>query len=503
MKRSLIPFVWPLLLAACGGGAGTPAEPSTSGPPAEATAVGQPLGGTVAQASIGPAGGTLASADGAFSVEVPPGAFDRAQTLTLQEISNEAHGAPGRAWRLEPANLVPAQPLTLRFAYGDADLQGTADSELRVAYQDAQKRWVMPAEPTVDRSTRQVRLSSTQMGDWSRFARTWLVPGTATVTVGSTVTLKVVRCEITGFNTGDGRSSQLLRSCQPAPETKTMGPQVNGASGGGDTVGIVVRPDADRAEYIYTAPGKVPNPRTVAVSVQTLLSGPGGSTAQSLLVSNITIEDGSTSCSWLHDTPALSYAISVLQFEVDARSERAVYHGHGYMAVTGRMVRVGPPAPGTGIVVFTSQNQPAEGLVKVGGTLTVSDPDHSYIETYDGSGAPSSGDQPFSPALFTVVFDTNSCTYTLGGGATVLASVRGGPVSSDAAPLAPGALHFRDVPIDTSVAGTRTIAYENQNAPYALDTDGIDGFEPWTGLQSMPFLSGSAPVRWELKALPK
>ena len=497
MKRSLIPFVWPLLLAACGGGAGTPADPSTSGPPAEATAVGQPMG-VAAQASIGPAGGTLASADGAFSVEVPPGAFDRVQTLTLQEISNEAHGAPGRAWRLEPANLVPAQPLTLRFAYGDADLQGTADSELRAAYQDAQKRWVLPAEPTVDSAARRVSVRATRMGDWSRFARTWLVPGTATVAVGSSVTLKVVRCEITGFNTGDGRSSQLLRSCQPAPETKTMGPQVNGASGCNCTVGSVARQNADRAEYVYTAPAQVPNPRTVAVSVQTLLSGPAGSTAQSLLVSNITIEDGRTPCSWLHDTPALSYRVNVSQFEVDAQREGASYHGHGYLSVTGRLVRVGPPAPGLGLVVFTSQGQPAGGLVKVGGTLTVSDPGNSYVETYDGSGAPSSGDQPFSPALFVVAFDTRSCTYSLGGGATVLARVSGGPVSSDAAPLTPGALHFKDLPIEPA-AGARTITYQNLHAPYALDTDGIDGFEPWPGLQSMPFLTGSAAVRWELK----
>lgn len=491
-----------IVLTACGGGGsgggdtpGTPAEP----PAPEATPVGQPIG-TAVKATIGRAGGVLRSADGSVSVEVPAGALAADETLTLQEISHENHGAPGRAWRIGPQTLAPALPLTLRFRYAEADLQGTDASELRLARQDARRRWVLPtaAAPTIDKTTRTLTLATHSLGDWSRFARTTLTPSAATVRVGQSLALKLVRCEITGFDAGpDGGDPQLVTDCQPAPQIKTRAPQVNGQAGGNATVGIAVWPDAERAEYRYNAPATVPQPRTVAVSVETLLNGAPGSTTRTTLVSNITIEDDE-GCAWAARTPAFDYDVYVSAFSVQAAEGNASYIGTGKLQVAGRMKRI--TAPVTSVVVFSSYGEPATGLVNVHGTLRVNDPAQPYTQTYAASGAPTGLGNLVPPALFVMSVDTATCTYAFGGGAMTLGSVVGGPGATDTAVMTPGELHFKNMPIAADAGTARRIAVESLTASYLLDTEG-NGFAPWTSLLPLPSAGGNTLASWELRAV--
>lgn len=71
LQTALAALAATIVLVACGGGGGT-REP----PVPEATDVGQPIG-PATSAVIGNAGGTLSSADGSVSVEVPAGASAR------------------------------------------------------------------------------------------------------------------------------------------------------------------------------------------------------------------------------------------------------------------------------------------------------------------------------------------------------------------------------------------------------------------------------------------
>jgi hypothetical protein len=485
LQTTLAALAAAFVITACGGGGSDAAAP-------EATDVGQPIG-PATQEVIGSAGGMLLSADGSVSVEVPAGAFARDETVSLQEISHQNHGAPGRAWRLGPATLTPALPLTLRLRYEDTDLQGTDAAELRLAYQDAQRRWIVPAAPSLDAGSRTLTLSTRRLGDWSRFAKLSLSPSAATVKVGQQLALKVLRCEVVGFEAGaDGADPQLVKDCQPDPQVKANGPRVNGVAGGNAGVGTAVWPDPQRAEYLYTAPATVPTPRTVAFSVETLLSASPGSPASTFLVSNITIEDGD-GCAWAQQVDGFDYDVRVAAFEVRAANGNASYAGTGKLEATGRLQRIS--APGLPVVVFSSFGQPATGLVNVHGTLQVDDPAAPYTQTYAASGAPSGLGTQLPPALLVLSVDTRSCTYVLGGGAMTHGSVQDGPGASLDTVLTPGELHFKDMPLPTG--STRVIAVDALEAPFQLDTDG-NGFAPWTSLLPLPFEPGSTRVSWRL-----
>lgn len=463
----------------------SPAPPST--PDAQATAVGQPRG-SVVSARIGPAGGTLRSADGLLVVEVPAGALAAERTLTLQPISNEVHGAPGAAWRLAPADLAPAQPLTLRFSYGDADLQGSAASEQRAAVQDAQQRWQLADGPQLDPAARTLTVRSTRTGDWARFSRTWLSPAAATVKPGQQVALKVVRCEAAT------NAPNLLQFCTPAPDTKTMGPQVNGTSGGGATVGVVMRPNADRAEYTYTAPARAPNPRTVAVSVQTLESAPG-SGAATQLVSNITIDD-TEGCAWVKDVSAFEYEVYARRFTAQAAGDHVAYTGSAELAVWGRMK---PVNPGAEVVVFNSAGQEYDGRVDLEGTMHVTLPDQVYTQHYQAGAKPDSGASLVWPVKLVLVIDTRSCTYAFSGGAIVMTDVVGGPGGGTSTPVSPLEMHFKDVPLPLAANTSHTIVMDPVDVPLALDTDPVNGVMPWAGMLPMDVKPGTARVGWLLR----
>lgn len=476
------------VMTACGGGG---SDSSNAAIP-EATAVGQPIA-EATSAVIGSAGGTLHSADGSVSIEVPAGAFSRDETITLQEISHQNHGAPGRAWRLGPATLTPALPITLRLHYDDIDLQGTDATELRLAYQDAQRRWIVPAAPALDTASRTLTLSTRRVGDWSRFAKLSLSPSAATLKVGQQLALKVLRCEVVGFEAGaEGSDPQLVKDCQPDPQVKTHGPRVNGIAGGNASVGTAVWPDPQRAEYLYTAPASVPSPRTVAVSVETLLSASPGSPASTFLVSNITIE-GDEGCAWVQQLDAFDYDVRVAAFTVRASAGHARYEGTGKLEATGRLQRIS--APGLPVVVFSSFGQSANGLVNVHGTLQVDDPAEPYTQSYAASGAPSGLGTQVPPALLVLSVDARSCTYAFAGSAMTHGSVQGGPGASSDAVLTPGELHFKDMPLPTGT--TRVIAVDALDAPFQLDTES-NGFAPWSSLLPLPFEPGSTLVSWRL-----
>jgi hypothetical protein len=485
LQTTLAALAAAFVLIACGGG-------GSEDPVPEATGVGQPIG-QATSAVIGRAGGTLHSADGSVSVEVPAGAFARDETISLQEISHENHGAPGRAWRIGPQTLTPALPLTLRLHVDDADLQGTDASELRLAYQDAQRRWIVPAAPSLDTASRTLTLATRRVGDWSRFARLSLSPSAATVKVGQQIALKVLRCEVVGFEAGaDGDDPQLVKDCQPDPQVKTNGPRLNGLAGGNATVGTAVWPDPQRAEYLYTAPAVAPTPRTVAFSVETLLSASPGSPASTFLISNITVEDGE-GCAWVQQVDGFDYEVRVAAFELRAAADNARYEGTGKLEATGRLRRIS--APGLPVVVFSSFDQGANGLVNVHGTLQVDDPAAPYTETYAASGAPLGLGTQVPPALMVLSVDARTCTYAFGGGAMTHGSVQGGPTATPDAVLTPGELHFKDMPLPTGTS--QVIAVDALEAPFRLDTEG-NGFAPWTGLLALPLDAGSTLVSWKL-----
>jgi hypothetical protein len=138
-----------------GGGSGRPL-PSLPGSPIGAPAAGD----------VGSQGGSIASADGFFLVEVPAGALPGSTAITIQQVTNLAPGGVGASWKLGPEGVVFARPAALTLYAGAA---GRPLDELTVAYQDDQGYWhrVPPAEVATDQAAKTLTVQTSHFSSWT------------------------------------------------------------------------------------------------------------------------------------------------------------------------------------------------------------------------------------------------------------------------------------------------------------------------------------------------
>lgn len=267
------------LLVGCG--ATEPPIAAEPQPPAQ-TQAGEPVG-VPTNATIGAAGGTLASSDGRLTITVPPGAMAAGTVVTIQPITATAPGALGSGYRLSPEGVTFTQPVSLTFSY-PADQGGATDPQsLRVATQDENGYWsVMPA--THDAAQRRLIVTTTHFSDWSSVAGLQLAPASATVEINKQLQLRLTYC---GLGLFDENNQRLLLQCIDPTALVARNWSVNGTPGGNSTVGTVA---GAQGQATYTAPSSVPGQNPVAVSTQaTLPAALGG--ASYTLVSNVTVVD--------------------------------------------------------------------------------------------------------------------------------------------------------------------------------------------------------------------
>lgn len=255
------------LLAACGSGSdgGSPQEPPPEEPvEAVATAVGTALAEPVTQA-IGPAGGAIESADGALRIEVPAGALAAEAIVSIQPVSNHAHGKVGGAYRLGHEGISFSVPVRLRFKFTPEQILGTAPKLLRVASQTRDGLWELHEDLQLDADAETVSVETNHFSDWSLVTGAQLSPQSATVKPGETVSLSVVVCERVQ---SDDLLTTLLAQCQPSTVIRNLvrNWSVNGTPGGDGNIGTVLVQD-DRAA-LYTAPAVAPQSNPVAVSAE-------------------------------------------------------------------------------------------------------------------------------------------------------------------------------------------------------------------------------------------
>lgn len=249
-----------------------------------ATEVGEPIGDAVTQA-IGPAGGTIESADGALRIEVPAGALAAEQTLSIQPIANHAHGKVSGAFRLGPEDVPFASPVRLTFSFTPEQVLGTSPQLLRVASQNNDGFWELHEQLQLDAEEGIVSVESTHFSDWSLVTGALLSPESATIKPSETVSLSVVICERVQ---PDDLLAPLVAECRPSEVISNLVKNwsVNGTPGGDGNVGTVAVQDNRTA--LYTAPATAPQPGAVAVSTEyTTLQG-----ELVLLISNIEVQSG-------------------------------------------------------------------------------------------------------------------------------------------------------------------------------------------------------------------
>jgi hypothetical protein len=234
---------------------------------------------------ISSAGGVVESADGALRVAIPVGALAAETEVSIQPISNHAHGSVGGAYRLGPEGISFANLVRLTFSFTPEQVLGTAPQLLRVASQTPEGFWESHESSVLDANERTVSFDVSHFSDWSLVSETLLSPQEATVRPGEAVTLNVVMCERV---TGDDQLTPLVAECRTSEVFRNLvrNWSVNGTPGGDASVGTVTVQE-DRSA-LYTAPAVAPQANPVAVSAEyTTLDG-----GLVTLISNVRIQSG-------------------------------------------------------------------------------------------------------------------------------------------------------------------------------------------------------------------
>ncbi len=150
-------------------------------------------------ATIGPAGGSVQSSDGRFTLLVPAGALASPMAISIGAASSDAPQGVGPEYLVSPSSVVFAEPVLVRLSYGADDLAGSTTAALSIAYH-LSGSWVSLGDGLLDPGRRTLTVAipgggpgaaarRTEAGLSDAFAilRAWeIVPKTAVVLGGGT-----------------------------------------------------------------------------------------------------------------------------------------------------------------------------------------------------------------------------------------------------------------------------------------------------------------------------
>lgn len=277
----------------------TPAKTATTtDDEAVITERGSPLG-EFSGRTLGAAGGTLASHDGAIQVVVPAGAFAADTATETQPVENMAPEARWDALRVRLA-AAPQLPLLLKLRYDEQ--QDDEVDTLRIAVQRPLGDWTSLPLSKVDRTTRTLEArvppeflaaagSTAATGvefHVAQYVAMTLLPREARVKVGDSIEF-VPWAHVRGYETNaagcpllpDGSSDCVLQPVLKARQLPLTNNKpgyerywrVNFIEGGNATLGTIAPTGNVGARY--TAPARVPNPATVRVVFHTAHTASG------------------------------------------------------------------------------------------------------------------------------------------------------------------------------------------------------------------------------------
>lgn len=264
IKTFIIISTLSILQIACSKNSGTDI-PEPNEIPGLVTAIGTADEANPVQKSIGAAGGTISSTDGAITVNIPQGALEANHTISVQRISNTNPLGINKGYRITPHNTVFAKPVTITFTYSDEDILGAVPEALGIAYQDAQGVWQSINTVTVDKAAKKISVQTTHFSDWTFFKSFELKSTASMLPVNGTAQLEVV-------SDANFLLSSLEKTERPIAQKQSMTAAFVKSwslAGAGK-----LAPNKEKATY--TAPSAVPNaPNPVAISVNIDLNKKG------------------------------------------------------------------------------------------------------------------------------------------------------------------------------------------------------------------------------------
>ncbi len=236
--------------------------------------------------TIGAEGGTLLSADGSVTLEIPAGTFSNPTLVSLEPVTNpNAPWGKGSGWRLGGLE-VQLKAIKVKFKNPD----DVPAAWLGVAIQDPSGAWLGFRHVLVDETTKTISVtlpaqtlpaSATGLNarvlrrgfsknDIFVFSNLFVTPVHASVKVKATRDFVLQACDLLNISNPNDDLDPLvpeLSNCfQIKPENNPQTWTVNGINNGDSSVGKII---GDPVGATYTAPATVPpdNPVQVAVTI--------------------------------------------------------------------------------------------------------------------------------------------------------------------------------------------------------------------------------------------
>ena len=221
--------------------------------------------GTATTQQIDGQGGSVTSADGRLTLDIPAGALASATQISVQPITNTSPNGIGLAYRLEPEGTTFAAPVTLTFHLSTTEALGIASTF--VVTQKSDGLWYSLRNQQRDATAQTVSMSASHFSDWALAETVDLLPHkTRLKTTSATLfTAKILMVN----EESDLLANPFGGDDISLPMPATLGKQINGTKiwsvngivGGNTTIGQVRDPGS------FTAPNNVPTPATVTVSL--------------------------------------------------------------------------------------------------------------------------------------------------------------------------------------------------------------------------------------------
>ncbi|MCF3110926.1 hypothetical protein LL912_19225 [Niabella sp. CC-SYL272] len=155
----------------------------------------QPKGtstGAAVTKTIGPAGGSLQSANGELTITIPQGALSAETLIGMEPVTNTNLAGIGGAYRLTPHGQQFAKPVTLTCSWAaHADSAGLLQT-LGMAFQEDNGIWKFVGASSSNLAQKTVSFNTMHFSDWSMMNRISLAPYYAELEMGQKQTIKAL-----------------------------------------------------------------------------------------------------------------------------------------------------------------------------------------------------------------------------------------------------------------------------------------------------------------------
>ena len=222
--------------------------------------------GTAATQTIDAGGGSVTSADGRITLNIPAGALGTATAISIQPITNTTPNGIGSAYRLQPEGTIFGMPVSLTFHL--TVTEALAIVSTYVTTQHADGLWYLQPQQQRDANAQTLVVSTTHFSDWSLAETLVLKPAEQRVKTGAaaqfTAVILIASEQSDALANADPNADDVALPFPANLDQQLSGTKVwsvNGIEGGNPTVGQIRDPG------VFNAPATVPTPDPVTVSL--------------------------------------------------------------------------------------------------------------------------------------------------------------------------------------------------------------------------------------------